>query len=112
MNAETGTGYPADIELLPEPDLRSPNCRMTCSPRSGGIGGYCTGAAAGWTATLRVPRSEPKRSRRIEIGLQEAVAHLARILAEPPRRLHERLARARWRVVLRRTLPLWFCLWP
>jgi hypothetical protein len=60
----------------------------------------------GWTSSLRAPRSEPGRSRRIEIALEQAVAHLAQTLAEPPRRFHDRLVRARWAVVFRRMIPL------
>ncbi|MGA2290064.1 hypothetical protein [Bradyrhizobium sp.] len=65
---------------------------------------------AGWTGSLRLPRSEPARSRRIERELERAVAHLAQTLAEPPRRFHERLVGARWGVVFRRTIPVLSCL--
>jgi hypothetical protein len=60
----------------------------------------------GWASTLKVRGREPQRSRRAAADWQTTVAHLARTLAEPPARFHERLAAARWAVVLRHAMPL------
>lgn len=60
----------------------------------------------GWTTRLRLRGEGFKRSRDAEHKLALAVQHLARTLAEPPARFHERQRRARWAVVLRRLLPL------
>ncbi len=66
-------------------------------------------AARGWRGHLRLARKEPVRSGQAESELARAAAHLARTLAEPPARFHERLLGARWRVTLRRGVPLLVC---
>jgi len=105
LKAETGKGYPAEIELSPQPDdpLELPDDLLATL---GWDWKVLRRRGTGWTGNLRVPRNEPDRSRRIEIALERTVAHLARTLAEPPRRFHERLVRERWTVVLRRMTPL------
>jgi hypothetical protein len=64
----------------------------------------------GWKCTMRMRGREPERSRRAEATLEAAARHIAQTLAEPPRRFHERLAAARWAVVLRRVSPVLVCL--
>lgn len=59
-----------------------------------------------WRGQFRAPRREPARSEAALLAMQQAVAHLALTLAEPPARFHERLAAARWRVAVRRCVPL------
>jgi len=108
LNAETGKGYPAEIELLPHED----GARDLPDDLLATLGWdwrVIRRRGTGWTSTLRVPRREPERSRRIERLLDETVAHLARTLAEPPHAFHDRLAGARWRVVLRRLIQLVSC---
>ena len=63
-------------------------------------------SADGWTSRLRLRGREPRRSGRMEPQLDEMVAHVAQTLADTPARFHERLVAARWRVVLRRIVPL------
>jgi len=109
LKAETGRGYPAEIELLAQPD-GPPDLPDDLLATLGWDWRVLRRRGAAWTSTLRVPRREPERSRRIEFRLEQAVVHLARTLAEPPRRFHERLVRARWAVAFRRTLPLLSCL--
>jgi hypothetical protein len=58
-----------------------------------------------WQASLRLKRREPARSRAVERQLALTVQHLARTLAEPPPRFHDRLWLARWRVTGRRAVP-------
>jgi hypothetical protein len=58
-----------------------------------------------WASKLRMPRRAQARTARAEAALQVAAVHLARTLAEPPARYHERLARARWGVFFRRGIP-------
>jgi hypothetical protein len=60
----------------------------------------------GWSALLRLRGREPDRSRLAEARLEAAAAHLARTLAEPPARFHQRFQRARWVMVFRRSIPL------
>ena len=98
-------GYPADLELrgagpgaprsLPE-DLLAV-LGTSWSP--------LTTVRRGWLATLRLRGEEPRRSQAAEAGLHQAVAHLARTLAEPPARFHERHRAARWAVAARTALP-------
>jgi hypothetical protein len=108
LKAETGTGYPAEIELWPDLNyaLELPDDVLATLGWNWKV---LRRRDNGWISTLRVPRREPDRSRRIETMLEQTVAHLVRILAEPPNRFHERLVRARWSVVFRRTIPLLSC---
>ncbi len=68
----------------------------------------------GWTGVLRLSGKDEvrhgvattTRSRDARARLQTTAEHLARTLAEPPRRFHERWAARRWGVTLRRATPL------
>lgn len=60
----------------------------------------------GWHGAYAARGHEPQRSRRAEAALARAAEHLAHTLAEPPARYHTRHAGARWRLALRRMLPL------
>jgi hypothetical protein len=62
--------------------------------------------STGWTATVGLRGRGAARIADAQAKLEQAAAHLARTLAEPPARFHERLRAARWRVVARRSLPL------
>ena len=62
--------------------------------------------SAGWRGSLRLKNNEPERSADARNKLERTAQHLARTLAEPPARFHERHAAARWRVVARRATPL------
>jgi hypothetical protein len=59
----------------------------------------------GWTTRLRLRAAEPARTQRAEAALVQAAAHLARTLAEPPARFHERHRGARWGAFFRRGIP-------
>jgi len=60
----------------------------------------------GWRSRLKLARKEPRRSPDAVAKLERTAAHIARTLAEPPRRFHERYLGARWGVVLRRGIPV------
>jgi hypothetical protein len=68
----------------------------------------------GWTGVLRLGGKDEvrngvtttTRSRDALARLQATAEHLARTLAEPPGRFHERWAARRWGVTLRRATPL------
>lgn len=60
----------------------------------------------GWSTKLRLRGRGQERSRRAEAALEQGVRHLARTLAEPPRRFHERFLAARWGSVFRRVIPV------
>jgi hypothetical protein len=59
-----------------------------------------------WRAELRLRGEGLERGRLAETRLVAAVQHLAATFAEPPARFHERQQAARWRVTLRRAVPL------
>jgi hypothetical protein len=60
----------------------------------------------GWSTKLRLPGRGPERRRRAEAALELGARHLARTLAEPPPRFHERFLAARWGSVFRRVIPV------
>jgi hypothetical protein len=60
----------------------------------------------GWRSELRLKGRGPDRSRDAEAKFERMVQHLAQVLAESPRQYHDRLLRARWRVAVRRAVPL------
>jgi hypothetical protein len=59
----------------------------------------------GWTSRLRLRGGRARRSAIAERAIERAAEHLAQVLAEPPRRYHERHLLARWGFVLRRMIP-------
>jgi len=63
-----------------------------------------------WRGELRLRGRGLERSRAAEARLREAALHLAATFAESPARFHERHRAARWRVTLRRAVPLLVCL--
>lgn len=65
-----------------------------------------TPVRAGWLGSVELRGAEPHRSRDAEAKLRLTLDHLARTLAEPPARFHERHAAARWLFALRGSLPL------
>jgi hypothetical protein len=67
-------------------------------------------AGEGWAGELQLSRREPRRSRQAAAAIETAVAHLTHLLTEPPYRFHERWIVARWRVFLRRLVPLAACI--
>jgi hypothetical protein len=61
---------------------------------------------AGWSTKLRLRGGAARRTLTAEAALDAVAAHLARTLAEPPGRFHERHVAARRGVVFRRAIPL------
>jgi len=59
----------------------------------------------GWTSKLRLRGAVLRRSRTAEAAVDQAAAHLARVVSEPPSRFHDRHRLARWGVVARRGIP-------
>jgi hypothetical protein len=62
-----------------------------------------------WRSNLRLRGLGLERSRDAEGKLEALARHLARTLAEPPNRFHQRLLRQRWGVAFRRSIPLLVC---
>jgi hypothetical protein len=58
-----------------------------------------------WTSRMRLRGTGRPRTETAERALEKAAVHLARVLAEPPQRFHERFVWARWGAVLRRLIP-------
>jgi hypothetical protein len=65
--------------------------------------------APGWQGSVRLRGARAGRGVDAEDKMRVAAAHLAQTLAEPPRRFHERLRTARWRVLARHALPALAC---
>jgi len=63
------------------------------------------GGKEGWKTKLRLRGTAPARTRKAEIALDRAAAHLAQTLREAPHCFHDRLRAARWGVVFRRAIP-------
>jgi hypothetical protein len=59
-----------------------------------------------WKTSLRLRGREPDRTRSTEHKLDRMVEHLVQTFTEAPARFHDRLVRARWGVVFRRSIPL------
>lgn len=60
----------------------------------------------GWRTRLRLRGGSERRTRTAEAALDRAAEHLARTLAEPPARFHERHRGARLFAMFRRSIPL------
>lgn len=63
-----------------------------------------------WRGELRLRGTGLERSRAAQARVRQAVPHLAATFGEPPARFHERQRAARWRVTLRRAVPLLVCI--
>ena len=61
---------------------------------------------SGWRTRLRLRGGGAARSEDAQRKLDLAVRHLAQTLAEPPALFHDKQRGARWRVVVRRSMPL------
>lgn len=59
-----------------------------------------------WRTRLRLRGGSDRRTRNAEVALDRAAEHLARTLAEPPARFHERHRGARLFAMFRRSIPL------
>jgi hypothetical protein len=62
-------------------------------------------ATDGWTSKLRLRGRGAPRTQAAERALDQAARHLARVMAMPPTQYHAQWRGARWRVVLRRSIP-------
>lgn len=96
-------GIPAEIELPEHPGFAPPEDLLAV------LGWNWTPlrrVRQGWQAAVLLRGSGPERTADAETKLERTVRHLAATLAESPARFHERHLGARWRVVLRRLIPL------
>jgi hypothetical protein len=107
--ASTQPGMPANVELraLPARALQLPQDLLAVLgwswTRLSEYGDH-------WRGELRLRGRGLERSRNAEQHALRAAQHLAATFAEPPARFHERQLAARWRVTLRRAVPLLVCI--
>lgn len=108
LDAATVQRGPAKVNLERSPGdpLRLPQDALAVL---GGQWSRLRDSGDGWSAELRLPGKEPRRSRLAESAIETSVRHLAGMLAEPPGRFHERWTAARWGVFCRRLAPLALC---
>jgi hypothetical protein len=71
---------------------------------------HIIGGAEGWRSNVKLRGSGEARSDDAEHKFECTIEHVARTLAEPPARFHERWTGARWRVFMRRMIPLGICI--
>ncbi|MBK1687412.1 hypothetical protein [Rubrivivax gelatinosus] len=99
------SGVNADLELMPLPgrSMALPDDLLavlgwpwTCIAR----------LREGWGGALRLKGAGAERTRDAEHKLARTLDHLARTLAGTPQAFHETMNRERWRVTLRRAVPL------
>lgn len=109
LKISTVKGYPAELYLTPAPgavfDL--PDDLLAVLGRDWDRLGL---SRDGWRSTIKVRGAEPAHSRDAEAKFERMAAHVAQTLAEPPSAFHERMRKERWRVAMRRTVPLLACL--
>jgi hypothetical protein len=89
----------ADAAEIPQDLLAVLGWRWTRLDTFGGL----------WRGELRLGGRGLERARLAEAEVVKAVQHLALTFTEPPARFHERQFAARWRVTLRRAVPLLVC---
>jgi hypothetical protein len=99
-------GVGAEISLLPAPG-RVMDCPEDLLAVLGWNWARLVRTPLGWRSRLRLRGDARAKTVRAERALDRVAAHLARTLAEPPTRFHERLVLARWGVFLRRGIPVW-----
>jgi hypothetical protein len=109
LDASAAKRGPAAVALtrMPEDELRLPQDTLAVLGRRWSrLRDY----GEGWAGELRLPGKEPARTRQAQAAIETAALHIARMLAEPPSRFHERWTAARWRVFCRRLVPLAVCI--
>ncbi len=97
-------GVAADLTLTPAPGPR-PDLPEDLLAVLGWDWARLIRTKEGWTSKLRLRGAVLRRSRTAEAALERVGAHLARVLAEPPQKFHDRHRIARWGVVARRGIP-------
>jgi hypothetical protein len=109
VDASRAQRGPAAVSLrcMPGEELRLPQDALAVL---GGRWSRLRDLGEGWSGELRLRGKEPGRTRQAQDAVERAALHLARTLAEPPRRFHERWSAARWRVFCRRLVPLAVCI--
>jgi hypothetical protein len=105
INAKTGRGMPAELDLSAthERDLNIPQDLLAVL---GSDWRPLRGLGKRWRGSFRLPKNEPARTAEAERKTGRTVEHLARTFSRPPADFHGRWHGARWRVTLRRAVPL------
>ena len=109
LDGTTAKRGPAAVVLrhMPGDALRLPQDALAVL---GGRWSRLRESSAGWTGEVKLCGGEPGRTHQALSAVETAALHLARMLAEPPRRFHERWTAARWRAFARRLVPLAGCI--
>ncbi len=105
VNTRTGRGMPVELTLGAD-DSNLPHIPQDLLAVLGWDWRPLRRLGRRWRATLRVVRDEPARTADTEAKLARTVTHLSHTLAQPPRAYHPRFHDQRWKVALRRVLPL------
>lgn len=105
MRVSGVSGFPAELELRRAEDdpIELPRDVLAVL---GGRWDRLTTLRRGWLGSVQVKGEGAARSADAEAQLHAAIDHLSRTLAEPPLAFHQRHLRARWRVAMRGTLPV------
>lgn len=105
MQVSGVSGFPAELELLrAEGDtIALPRDLLAVLGRRWD---RLSPVRRGWTGSVGLRGSGAERGADAEARFQQAVAHLAHTLSQPPGSFHDRHRAARWRVAMRGTLPL------
>ncbi len=105
LDATPGAGLPAQIEITPPPE-GEPSLPEDLIAVLGWGWRPLVWRQKAWRSTRALPREEPRRRAAVEARIEQLIAHLAAVFAEPPGAFHRRFRRQRWAVVGRRLLPM------
>jgi hypothetical protein len=106
VEADPVRGMAADVELACDPASSPVTLPEDLFAVLGRAWGLVRPAARGWTTTVRLRGRPPTRDASTRALVRAAAAHLAHTFQAAPDAFHERHQRERWRVTLRRMLPL------
>ena len=105
VKAKTGRGMPAELELRASHERDLDACQDLLA-----VLGWdwrpLRDFGKAWRGSFRLPKKEPGRTADAEAKISRTVEHLARTFGRPPADFHARWKGARWRVTLRRALPM------
>jgi hypothetical protein len=106
IEADPVRGMAADVTLTPataNAALSLPEDLLAVLGRDWGL---LRPSAVGWTATLRLRGRGRARDAATRALIRVAAEHLATTFSAAPRDFHEKHEKSRWRVTLRRAIPL------
>jgi hypothetical protein len=98
-------GYPAEYDLMCGPGLEAalPDDALALLGRPWSL---LDRSKNGWRGRIKMRGREPKLSKLCEQRLTDTVQHLAALIRLPPADYHGKFQRRRWRVFMRRSVPI------